>query len=206
MLLKCEEFGTVNLSLAGALALFSRDSESNLSSLETLNQMFLEYQAAHLKSGQTNDQLLLKPLLYITFSFPFHEVKTSCIYSVLSTEFLCCMPMSLKVQLLSYSEYSHNRVPTGLPTASPGMLHTPKVHLQSSKCILCLALILFSLIFQSFRITGDTLAVRWFERYSEGNNTFLHYQWTFWLQPQQQSHKSYCYTVERTWMPVLYAD
>lgn len=100
MLLKCEEFGTANLSLAGALALFSRDSESNLSSLETLNQMFLEYQAAHLKSGQTNDQLLLKPLLYITFSFPFHEVKTSCIYSVLSTEFLCCMPMSLKVYCL----------------------------------------------------------------------------------------------------------
>lgn len=67
------------------------------------------------------------------------------------------MPMTLKVQLLIYPEYSFNRVPSGFPTASPGMLHTTKVYLQSSKCNLCLALILFNLVFQSFWFTGDTV-------------------------------------------------
>lgn len=91
------------------------------------------------------------------FRLLFVKWKPPHIYSVLSTEVLPCMPMILKVQLLSYSKYSCNRAPAGLPIASPGMLRTTKVDLQSSKCICCLTLTLFNLLFQSFWITGDTL-------------------------------------------------
>lgn len=126
----------------------------------------------------------------------FHlKWKPLHIYSVLSTEVLYCMLMTLKVQLLSYSGSSCNIVPAGLPTASPGMLHTIKVYLLTSKCILCSVLILFKLVLQSFWITGDTVS-QWGDLKVTAKVTthFNIINWTFWLQPQQHSHKSYCYT------------
>lgn len=109
------------------MALFSEETLSpNFSAFETSNQVLSAYQAAHLKLGYANRQLLLKSLLYVKISSS-HQGKIS-IYIVLSTEVLCCMLMALKVQLLNYSKYPCNRITAGSPTASPRMLHTIKVH------------------------------------------------------------------------------
>lgn len=64
----------MNLRLPGTLALFSEEIPSpNFTASETSNKVLSEYQAAHLKLGYTNRQLLFKALCQIFISFSPRE-------------------------------------------------------------------------------------------------------------------------------------
>lgn len=143
----------LHLRLARTSALFPKEILSpDILALENSSQVLSEYQTAHLKSGSTTCQLLLKSLLCVKFSIL--SMENLHIHPALKFFIACWWPSEFHCLLTRKATeplQAHQLSQLGRSTLSK------HIQLKSSKHILYLSLILFNSVFLAFWITGDTL-------------------------------------------------